>query len=90
MKKPKKQSTKKLKIGQEKKRKYDRDINLWCVLQCRSCGKAHEFASYKMFYYCSCGKQLVFFETINHLHSWVIYKKANWLTDNFRTYNKWS
>jgi len=78
------------KITKEKKKRYDRDNSLYCLIQCRKCGKVHEFRKYMRFYYCSCGKQLIFHETINHLNSRIIYKKSNWTTDNFRTYNKWS
>ena len=71
-------------------RTREMDIELICILKCRSCGSKHRFDKRMNFYRCCCGKNIIWNQTINHLNSCVIYRKSNWLADNLREYNKWS
>lgn len=62
---------------------WEKDIKLFCVIQCKKCGKIHEIRKkyHSLYHNCKCGNNLIFACLINRLNK-VLYKSKFMYSDN--------
>jgi hypothetical protein len=61
---------------------WKRDNAILCIIWCKNCGKIHEIRNKFNIYNCTCGKNIIYFTTINFLWSKLLY-----ISDKIKNYS---
>lgn len=77
---------KNIKITKKQLLEWKRNNSILLVVECRRCSKIHEIKSRFYTYNCSCGQNLICWQTVNHAGSKVLHKHKELDGDSLKKY----